>query len=210
MKNLFSASVLALVLQLLTSCEFDSSGNSHLTTNGWLIIIAVIAFVVIGTIIDIVTRVKSSKKMEANGVSLDMFIRMDMYVGGHPMIDNQIKNSCIFKRGSDLVICDFDIISTSFDAQKFANEDCIIPINSIKNILVEDASTVESRITMGRMLLVGIFALAWKKRQKNGLAFVVIEWTQGRFEHSTIFSFEGNGAMLAANSQRNRLIRVIS
>ncbi len=48
--------------------------------------------------------------------------------------------------------------------------------NDILNIYVEDDTTIESRVGLKRMLLVGIFAFAWKKRKTNPLAFLVIEY----------------------------------
>lgn len=47
----------------------------------------------------------------------------------------------------------------------------------INNIEVEDETTIEKRVGFKRMLLVGIFAFAWKKRQVNPLSFLVIEYT---------------------------------
>lgn len=47
----------------------------------------------------------------------------------------------------------------------------------IKNISVEDQTTIEKRIGFKRLLLVGIFALAWKKKQVNTLSYLVIEYT---------------------------------
>lgn len=46
----------------------------------------------------------------------------------------------------------------------------------ILNIYIEDDTTIESRVGIKRMLLVGIFAFAWKKRKTNPLGFLVIEY----------------------------------
>lgn len=46
----------------------------------------------------------------------------------------------------------------------------------IKNIAVEDQTTIEKRIGFKRLLLVGIFAFAWKKRQVNTLSYMVFEY----------------------------------
>ena len=83
-----------------------------------------------------------------------------------------------------------------------------IVIENIKNITVEDASSIEKKITVGRLLLVGVFALAWRKKKTNELAFVVTEWNDGKFDHSTTFSFEGKEAMTKANTARNSLIKM--
>lgn len=46
----------------------------------------------------------------------------------------------------------------------------------IINISVEDQSTIENRVGFARMMMVGIFALAWKKRSKVPLSFLIIEY----------------------------------
>ncbi len=60
----------------------------------------------------------------------------------------------------------------------FSTKKKMIQINrkDILNIYVEDDTTIESRVGIKRMLLVGIFAFAWKKRKKNPLGFLVIEY----------------------------------
>ena len=57
------------------------------------------------------------------------------------------------------------------------------------------------------MLLVGVFALAWKKKKKNEEAFLNINWTDGKYEHETLFQFEDKGAFQEANKVRNSLIK---
>lgn len=47
----------------------------------------------------------------------------------------------------------------------------------ITKISVEDQSTLESRVGFKRLLLVGIFAFAWKKRTTVPLSFLVIDYT---------------------------------
>jgi hypothetical protein len=44
------------------------------------------------------------------------------------------------------------------------------------------------------------------QKKKNELAFVVIDWNDGRFDHSTTFNIEGMDAMQKANILRNQLI----
>ena len=46
----------------------------------------------------------------------------------------------------------------------------------ILDFSVEDQSTIESKISLSRMLLVGVFALAWKKRKTNPMAFILIKY----------------------------------
>lgn len=46
----------------------------------------------------------------------------------------------------------------------------------IINISVEDQSTIQNRVGFTRLLLVGIFAFAWKKRQTVPLSFLIFEY----------------------------------
>lgn len=88
------------------------------------------------------------------------------YVYGIPNIDNPchvklepIKDGIIFQNA--------DTNNTTFYELKRSQ---------IKNISVEDESTIEKRVGFRRMLLVGIFAFAWKKRQVNPMSFFIIEY----------------------------------
>src|SRR5690606_12309870 len=65
----------------------------------------------------------------------------------------------------------------------------------INNIEVEDETTIEKRVGFKRMLLVGIFAFAWKKKQVNPLSFLVIEYTDdvGLNQEMVIQSDHKNG-----------------
>jgi hypothetical protein len=42
-----------------------------------------------------------------------------------------------------------------------------IELSTISNISIEDASSIDKKVTLGRVLLVGVFALAWRKSKKN-------------------------------------------
>ncbi|MTK63619.1 MAG: hypothetical protein F8N15_03600 [Methanobacterium sp.] len=86
---------------------------------------------------------------------------------------------------------------------------CNIDGNKIKNINVEDETTFKNKITLARMAMIGIFAFALKKREKQELAYLTIDWNDGRFDHSTIFEFEGIQSLKRANTARNEIINSI-
>lgn len=44
------------------------------------------------------------------------------------------------------------------------------------DVFVEDQSSIESRISISRLLLVGVFAFAWKKRKSNPLSFIIFDY----------------------------------
>lgn len=49
-----------------------------------------------------------------------------------------------------------------------------VPLETITDATVEDGADLESRITATRLVLVGVFALAWRKR-KGGEKFLLLE-----------------------------------
>lgn len=137
------------------------------------------------------------------GITKESLIKAETYVGGHPELDKNLTNSVIYKLENELIISD-QLAPNAPPVKR-----CTIPIESVKNINIEDSSTIENKVTLGRAILVGVFALAWRKKKKNELAFVTIDWNDGKFEHSTIFSFEGINAMQKANTARNALIKIL-
>jgi len=165
--------------------------------------------IILGVILLIILATNSTKKDIANaneelakqGLSLSAFIQSKAtYAGGHPNANEQFSSVAYIEKDGNLrfyaMPYDFQMPYFKFSIKKEA----------ITNISLEDASTMESRISLGRVLLVGVFALAWRKKKKNELAFVVIDWNDGKFDHSTTFSFEGENATQEANRFRNDLI----
>jgi len=187
----------------LSSCRFDDAGDLSIAPWFWY---ALIIFVII-IIIAAVTGSKDMKQVEESlkkkGMNFSDFKKCGTYVGGHPSMDETVEGIAIRKNDKELRIYEFpnQLKMPIFKAE--------IPIESITDIKVEDASSIEKKLTVGRLLLVGIFAFAWKKKKKNELAFVTIEWKE-KFEHNTVFSFEGKEAMQNANTARNQLIKLCS
>ena len=140
--------------------------------------------------------------IESKGLSENDIAHVGTYVGGHPSLDDTIPLCHAYKKGENLVLTKQLNLTEVLGSE--------IPIADIDNITLQDASTIDKRITAGRMLLVGVFALAWQKKEKNEMAFIEIQWHQGKFDHQTLFCFEGDGAFKRANKARNQLIRICS
>ncbi|HUW06997.1 MAG TPA: hypothetical protein VMW01_12125 [Williamwhitmania sp.] len=168
----------------------------------WLIIVGFgILLVVIG--ISAANKQKENNaKLTELGYSLDAKVDIGKYVAGHPDINDAIPKTSIFPKDNKLEI----MLETPMAMPVKKGE---IENQFIKNILAEDLSTVEKRVTVGRLLMTGIFAFALKKKKKNELAYLTIEWNDGRFDHETIFEFEGAGAMQNANTARNKIIKIV-
>lgn len=168
----------------------------------WIILIGLVVIVFVFVAKNEKETKESNKKLASSGYNFNQKVDSGKYISGHPDIDDPITSSIIVPKSSSLVIIN-DIASHSSRVQaEIAN-------NFIKNVLVEDQTTIERRVTVGRLLLTGLFAFALKKKKKNELAYLVIEWNDGKFEHETIFEFEGKEAIQNANTARNKLIRLV-
>jgi hypothetical protein len=183
----------------ITSCDFDDNGNMSINWFGYLLILAFVAFIII-----MIAQTKNyEKEIKEKGIDLSLFKSIGKYIGGHPSINNEIDYVSIKKEEGCITLYEtppMKIPSRIPDAD--------IPIKDIDDISVNDASEIERKITVGRIFLVGIFALGWRKKKKHEIAFVVIDWHKGKFNNSTTFCFEGKAAMNLANTARNELIKM--
>jgi len=178
----------------------------------WVIIIGFLVIVFLG--------LRGTKKAQGiekafindlRGIGIDYSQKIDVgsYVGGHPDIDDVIHMVFCFKRDDKLTFYAKRYKKTSSIGSVYYDHIGDVPIGKIKDIIIEDASTIERKVTLGRAMLVGVFALAWKKRKKNDETYLNIEWNDGKFNHETLFHFENNGAFNNANKARNALIKLI-
>ena len=49
-----------------------------------------------------------------------------------------------------------------------------------------------------------------QNENKKELAYLTINWKQGKFNHDTYFEFEGKDAMQKANTARNEIIKLVN
>ena len=187
----------------LSSCRFDDAGNLSIAPWFWYALIIFVIVMITAAVAGSKNMRRVEESLKKRGLNFGDFKKCGTYVGGHPSIDETVEGIAIRKNDKELRIYEFP------NQMKMPIFKAEIPIENITDIKVEDASSIEKKLTVGRLLLVGIFAFAWKKKKKNELAFVTIEWKE-KFEHNTVFSFEGKEAMQNANSARNQLIKLCS
>lgn len=75
----------------------------------------------------------------------------------------------------------------------------------ILSISIEDQSSIQSRIGFKRLLMVGIFALAWRKKEKLSLSYLIIEYKDefGDKQELYLQSKENNGYQHFVNIKYN-------
>jgi hypothetical protein len=201
MKNFKLLSFFSLLLVVLQSCNFDDNGDPYITSFGWIIFISIPILIIIAAIVGSIQTSKEKLICQKLDIDYDTNLQVGKYVGGHPDIDIEIPFIKLNFNDGYLLLLNYEINKDYIKAK--------ILLDDITDIVVEDASTFEKRVTLGRAVLVGVFALAWKKNTKKESTFLTITWKSGRFEHNTIFAFEGENTLNAANSLRNKLIKII-
>ncbi len=163
----------------------------------------VIALLALGVLVVILAMIMGSTDQGATPF-IKEGLPVGRYLAGHPDIDSFTGTVRIFE-GQDC----FRIVAIGLfnHPEKLLG---IIPFESIKEVLVEDRTTIERRVTVTRMLAVGLFAFALKKKEKHQQAYLTIEWQKERFNHETIFQFEEDQAIERANAARNRLVKALT
>lgn len=179
----------------------------------WIIIIVVVVLFVLWGQNEVkkVTKIEEIfvDSLQKKGIDISSKIILGKYIGGHPEIDSTLQNVFSFKHRNRLTLyaklykIPGDIGTVYF---KHITD---ISIDNIKGINIEDATSIDKKVTLGRVLLVGVFALAWKRQKKNEAAFLNIIWVDGKYEHETLFQFENKGSLQEANKVRNSLIKQI-
>ena len=124
-----------------------------------IIVIGLVVFFVVIRVISIKKEKSIKNALQAKGLNLDNFVSVGVYVGGHPSRNENVDNCFANREGDEMVF--YRRLIAGMPQRKFS-----IKRESVKNISVKDASSIENEITLGRLLLVGVFALAWQKKKK--------------------------------------------
>jgi len=83
--------------------------------------------------------------------------------------------------------------------------------NAINKIIVNDRSQITQHITVGRILMLGIFALGTKKTKKQETFYLLIDWdNEDGDNENTLFEFSGNGSNNLANKSLSALKKYIT
>ena len=207
MKKIFLCFYAVVVSLMATSCVITDDGDFELT---WVfrVLLGVFIFAVV---LGAKENKRTKAEMERRGINKADFVKTGHIIAGHPDANEGVQNSlCKVKDGNIQFYSVKDYSMFDMEAEIPKKIQVSIPINEIEDISIEDKTTIEKKITVGRIFLVGIFAWGWKKKQVNEQAFLVVKWKTGKFVNETIFMFENKGALLLANTARNYLIKKCS
>ena len=166
------------------------------------ILIFLIALIIIVNLASKGDRQKKKLELEKKNaefkksVNVEKLFYSGKYITGHPQINQPTIKTAIGSSPENLII----VVNPSTPEAKEIGK---IPIKDIEDAYVEDASTIEKRVTATRLLTTGIFAFALKKKEKHELYYVTIKWKDGKFLSETIFEITGLDCLGAANRLRN-------
>lgn len=112
------------------------------------------------------------------------------YKGGHPKL-NKEKDCAIEISDTGITIsCGFSGIA-------------YISFSDITGVYYETSDQIEKRITATRLLTLGVFALAFKKKKKITEKFFTVDYLENGLENTVFFT--GNNAQKAHSEAFNRL-----
>ncbi len=114
-------------------------------------------------------------------LEIDQIFDAGKYLTGHSQITTSNVKVYVYSKNDILYIAE-----NSVNIKELGS----IPLKEITNVTLEDASTIEKRVTATRLLTLGVFAFAAQKNEKHKLFYLVISWKEGKFDQDTIFEFE--------------------
>ncbi len=160
------------------------------------VVLAIIIFVLIKSSRDSLKKQKENDdKLEKLGFT--RHYEAGTYLTGFQESERQSNVIC-GETKDELIFLDSDL-----------NELGKIPIKDITDITLEDKSTIDKRITLTRIALVGIFAFGLQKKRKDEVYFLVIDWKSKKLGETVVFEFTNledvNKAMFNIKKRVNEL-----
>ena len=117
--------------------------------------------------------IEEKKLKEELGLLDDVSIKLE-YKGGHP--DLKKEKDCTMKITNDDLTISYGISQGKID------------FSSITGIHYETAEQISRRITATRLLTLGVFAFAFKKKKKDSQKYLTIKFTVNDMECAALFS----------------------
>lgn len=158
-----------------------------------LFIIFVVIVIVIGF-----KSAKTSENRDKNIGAINDF-SVGKYIGGLPDSDDPVTDV-------ECVITETNFVFFSHISKELGK----IPRNNINQIILDDKTKIAQRLTVTRMLTLGIFSLAAPKKKSYIEFCILIDWTDNRgVRYNTIFEFTGDDANKNASKAANQLNKYI-
>jgi hypothetical protein len=163
----------------------------------WEFLLIVIAFIILAVVWGIISSQNSEERDKKIGGIAHCSI--GKYIAGLPNADNPVTDV-------ECVITKNNFVFYSGIKKELGK----IPRNNINQIIIDDKTKISQRLTVTRMLTLGIFSLAAPKKKNYSEFCLVIDWQDDRgIRQNTIFEFTGDWANKNANIAANCLQKYI-
>jgi len=198
--NILINAVEIMCVLAVTAVAFASEGTAHSWVRGLASSLFVLftAFCLIG----VFYLAQKMREKRITDLGAKEIISVGEYLIGLPTIDKLSKIEgeveCIITEDSFVFLT------------KLGREIGRIPRDSINQIFVDDRSQILQRITVTRLLTLGIFSLAAPKKKRHEEYYLVIDWDdKAGIRHNTIFKFSGYNSIPQANKALSALLKNI-
>ncbi len=124
-------------------------------------------------IVETEKRKEEADRKKALGYLPDVTIKAE-YKGGHPLLDKE--KGCTLQISNDYlsITCGGKVAGIQYE--------------DITGIHYETAEQINRRITATRILALGVFALAFKKKQKDTTKYLTIDFKESGLDCTTVIS----------------------
>lgn len=162
---------------------------------GWIIIILLI---VIGIYCSNIS-LKEEEKYKKDIKSVDKILIYGKYLVGFPNI----------KSGANISECYINDKYFIFRKGIQQVEVGRIPRDQINNILIDNKSQITQRITVTRLLTLGIFSVALPKKEEQQRSYLLIDWNNEEgARQNTIFEFLSRNVAYKLLNELNKYVKV--
>lgn len=85
-----------------------------------------------------------------------------------------------------------------------------IPYTSITAVNAENHSGIKKIFSLGKFILIGVYAFAWLKKEPKERGYLVIKWMENGDEHAAVFMNEEEGALANVGLARKAILSWIA
>lgn len=145
---------------------------------------------------------KEEEWFKENGYETRVGPPTSSFIGGHPQFTEPTLFTTMLAHNKSIHVFKYDrLLNKALQPLLFE-----IPLADIEDIEILDQTTMERRITVGRMLMVGVFAFAWKKKKINTCIYLNLVWNYKGIKYETIFENTEPNAIEAFNKAKNYIV----
>jgi len=130
-------------------------------------------------------------------------VSVGKYIAGIPTANTPVDALCTITNENFVFLVNFGLGNVGSELGR-------IPRDRINQIIIDDKTQISQRLTVTRMLTLGIFSLAAPKKKKHVEFCLVIDWNDEKgIRNNTIFEFTGSLSNTLANKAANTLNKYV-